>query len=127
MDNLTCLNLNDLNRVIKNRHQDKQDNFTYYQIDIIANNTDPSIIRQYLLDCDCKIELYYIDVKIEVDVYEDPIKPFINKVFLQLTPDSIVKMDAFFMNEYFESVKDLFFPTNGVDKINNLFSRTEQS
>ena len=57
--------LDDLSRVIKNRHQDKQDNFTYYQIDIKAkNDSDPSNARQYLFDYDCKVELYYVDVKI---------------------------------------------------------------
>ena len=125
LSSLMCLD--DLSRVIKNRHQDKRDNFTYYQIEIKAkNDSDPSNARQYLFDYDCKVELHYVDVKIEVDLYKDPIKPFLNKVFLQLIPDSLVKMDTYFMNEYFESINDLFFPTKGIDKINNLFSRTEQ-
>ena len=125
LNNLMCLN--DLNKVIKNRYQDKHDNFTYYDIDIIAkNNSNISSIRDYLLDNDCKIELYYIDVKIEVDDYRNPIKPFLNEVFLQLDPDFHVRMNTFFMNEYFENNDDLFFPSKSSPKINNLFSRTEQ-
>ena len=125
INNLICLD--ELDHVIKNQHQDKEDNFTYFQIDIKAkNNTDSSVVRNFLLDNDCKVELYYLDVKIEVDDYKEPNKTFLNKVFLQLNPDFVVKMDTYFMNEYFESINDLFFPTKGKDKINNLFSRTEQ-
>ena len=127
ISNLICLK--DLNHTIKNRHQDKHDNFTYFQIDLKArNDTDYSIVRNYLLDYDCKFELYYIDVKVEVDDYENPIKPFLNKVFLQLNPDFVVKMDAYYMNEYFESINQLFFQKEKKedDKPSNLFSRTEQ-
>ena len=127
ISNLICLK--DLNHTIKNRHQDKHDNFTYFQIDLKArNDTDYSIVRNYLLDYDCKFELYYIDVKVEVDDYKNPIKPFLNKVFLQLNPDFVVKMDTFFMNEYFESINQLFFQKEKKedDKPSNLFSRTQQ-
>ena len=125
LKNLTCID--NLDEVIKNRYQDRYDNFTYFQIDIKAkNDTNNSFIRKYLQDYDCKVELYYTDVKIEIDDYSEPVKPFLNEVFLQLNPNMISKMNAFFMNEYFESVNDLFFPSKGIDKINNLFSRTEQ-
>ena len=33
-DNLKCLN--DIDKVIKNRNQDSNDNFTYFQIDVYA-------------------------------------------------------------------------------------------
>ena len=125
LKNLTCID--NLDEVIKNRYQDRYDNFTYFQIDIKAkNDINNSFILKYLQDYDCKVELYYTDVKIEVDDYSEPVKPFLNEVFLQLNPNMISKMNAFFMNEYFESVNDLFFPSKGIDKINNLFSRTEQ-
>ena len=125
LNNLMCLN--DLNKVIKNRYQDKYDNFTYYDIDIVAkNDVNISDIRDYLLDNDCKIELFYIDVKIDFDDYKNPIKPFLNEVFLQLDPDFHVRMNTFFMNEYFENNDDLFFPSKSSPKINNLFSRIEQ-
>ena len=82
-DNLKCLN--DINKVIKNRYQDRHDNFTYFQIDVYAKkNHNISTINKYILDNDCKVELYYIDVKIEVDDFDKPIKPFINEVLLQL-------------------------------------------
>jgi len=123
--NLICLD--DLNKVIKNRYQDRHDNFTYFQIDIEAkSDTKISNVRNYILDNDCKIELYYIDIKIEIDNFEEPIKPFLNEIFLQLDPDLHLRMNTFFMNSYFGSNNDLIFPTKTGQKMINLFSRTEQ-
>ena len=125
MNKLKCLD--NLNHVIKNRYQDKVDNFTYYQIDVdIKNNISALDVKNYLLDNDCKIELYYIDARIEVDDYKEPIKPFLNEVFLQLNPNLNLRMNTYFMNEYFESNDELFFPTKKPQIINNLFSRSEQ-
>ena len=125
MNELKCLD--NLDQIIKNRYQDKHDNFTYYQIDVNAKNDVPKLqIRNFLLDNDCKIELYYIDAKIEVEDYSEPIKPFLNEIFLQLDPDLDLRMNNYFMNEYFESDNELFFPGKSSQKINNLFSRMEQ-
>ena len=125
MNELKCLD--NLDQIIKNRYQDKHDNFTYYQIDVNAKNDVPNLqIRNFLIDNDCKIELYYIDAKIEVEDYSEPIKPFLNEIFLQLDPDLDLRMNNYFMNEYFESDNELFFPGKSSQKINNLFSRMEQ-
>ena len=125
LNKLKCLN--DLNKVIKNRYQERYDNFTYYDINFESKtSSDISMLKDYLLDNDCKIEIYYIDVTVDVEDYERPIKPFLNEVFLQLDPDFHVRMNTFFMNEYFENNDDLFFASKGSPKINNLFSRTEQ-
>jgi len=125
LSDLKCLD--DLNKVIKNRYQDKNDNFTYFQIDVnVKDDKNISQVKNYLLNNDCKVELYYIDVKIEVDDYKEPIKPFFNEIFLQLNPDFQFKMNTYFMNEYFESHDDLFFQYEGEEIIKSLFSRTEQ-
>lgn len=125
LNKLKCLN--DLNKVVKNRYQDRYDNFTYYDINFESKtSSDIPMIKDYLLDNDCKIELYYVDVTVDVKDYEKPIKPFLNEVFLQLDPDFHVRMNTFFMNEYFENNNDLFFVSKSSPKINNLFSRTEQ-
>ena len=59
--------IDNLDLVIKNRHQDKHNNFTYFRIDLNATIDNISFIKEYLLDFDCKIQLYYTDVKIEVN------------------------------------------------------------
>ena len=119
--------LNDLSQDIKYRYQDQKDNFTYYQINVeFKEKENYQYVNKYIVDKDCKVELYYVDVKIEVDDYEKPIKPFFNEVFLQLIPDMDSRMNAYFMNSYFESNNDLFFETKSSQELNNLFSRTEQ-
>ena len=125
ISDLKCLD--DLNQPIKNRYQDRHHNFTYYQIDVQSKNDSYyTLLRDFLLDNDCKIELYYIDAKVDVDDYEEPIKPFLTEVFLQLDPDLDLRMNNYFMNEYFESNNELFFPGKSGPKQNNLFSRMEQ-
>ena len=96
-DNLKCLN--DIDKVIKNRNQDSNDNFTYFQIDVYAKknhniSTNNNIFQ--ILIVKCKVELYYIDVKVEVNDFYKPIKPCINEVFLQINPDFNSRMNAFF-------------------------------
>ena len=55
-DNLKCLN--DIDKVIKNRYQDRHNNFTYFQIDFYAKKIhNISTINKYIWDNDCKVEL----------------------------------------------------------------------
>jgi len=122
---LKCFN--DLNKLIKNRYQNRNDNFSYYQIDIqIKENIDPSIVDEFIIDNDCKIELYYIDVNNEFEDFKNPIKKFVYEIFLQLNPDFDSRMNAYFMNSHFESNNYLLFETESDIKNNTLFSRTEQ-
>ena len=94
-DKLKCLN--NVDKVIRNRYQDRHDNFSYFQIDVYAKkNQNISTINKYILDNDCKVELYYVDFQIEVDDFDKPIKPFLNEVFLQLNPEFNSRMNAFF-------------------------------
>jgi hypothetical protein len=124
-DKLKCLN--NVDKVIRNWYQDRHDNFSYFQIDVYAKkNQNISTINKYILDNDCKVELYYVDFQIEVDDFDKPIKPFLNEVFLQLNPEFNSRVSAFFLNSYFESNNDLFFETRADETIRNLFSRTEQ-
>ena len=123
--NLKCFD--NLSNVIENRYQDKNDNFSYYQIDIkIKEGIDPSIAEEFLIDNDCKIELYYIDVNNEFEDFKNPIKKFVYEIFLQLNPDVESRMNIYFMNSYFENNNDLLFETTSDKKQNTLFSRAEQ-
>ena len=117
----------DLDKVVKNRYQDRYYNFTYYQINIkLKNNIDPVLANNFLIKKDCKIELYYRDVKNDPEDFDEPIKPFIYEIFLQLNPDFESRMNVYFMNSYFENNNDLLFETKGNEKQNTIFSRTEQ-
>ena len=111
--------------------------FQYYEISLLSKkdstNTNKSQLKQHFLEIedillkqDCKLELHYKDVSIDFNDYSEPIKSFVNEVFLQLNPESILKMNVYYMNLYFENDHDLFFPTENEEQKNNSLSRTEQ-
>ena len=104
--------------------------FTYYEFSVLAKNDSVDLLRkidEYLTEQDCKLELYYIDVTIDFDDYEEPIKPYINSVFIQLNPELFLKMNVYFKNQYFENDNFLFFVFDEGEKqsIHTLFSKIE--
>jgi len=63
--------------------------FRYYEFSVVSKNDSIelfNIIDKYLTEMDCRLELYYTDVTIDFDNYGEPIKPYINSVFIQLNP-----------------------------------------
>ena len=123
---LKCLN--ELNKNIKGYYGDTT--FQYYEISLLAKeNISFKEIDELLLNEDYKLELYYIDNQVNYSDYENPIKPFINKIFLQLNPEFHVKMNTFFIKQYLYNDNNVWhfaFTSGTEEKVNNLFSRTEQ-
>ena len=103
--------------------------FTYYEFSVLAKNDSVDLLRkidEYLTEQDCKLELYYIDVTIDFDDYEKPIKPYINSVFIQLNPELFLKMNVYFKNQYFENDNFLLFVFDeGEKQTLHSFSRIE--
>ena len=126
--NKTLKCINNINTMIQGRYGDNI--FRYFEISLLSKNNlsneDFKEIDELLLNQDCKLELHYTDIKMNFNKYKDPISPFVNEIFLQLNPESTVKMNTFFMNQYFDNDDDLFFTTKNDKKVKNLFSRTEQ-
>ena len=59
--------------------------------------------------------------------YKEPFDTFINEIFIQLNPDLYVKMNAFFMHQYFYDENSLFHEIREKEKEKNIvFSRYEQ-
>ena len=57
--------------------------FTYYELSVQSkeeSTTNYQRIDKYLTDNDCKFAIYYSDVTIDIDDYEDPIKPLLNGI-----------------------------------------------
>ena len=104
--------------------------FTYYEFTITSkedSETNFQKIDDYLISNDCKLQVYYSDLTIDLDNYEDPIQPYLNSIFIQINPSLYLKMNAFFMNQYF--VNDNYLVFNfGEDPaiVRTLFSRVEQ-
>ena len=104
--------------------------FSYYEFSVKSKEDTVEHYRNidnYLTEMDCKFQLFYTDITIDFNDYEDPIKPYINSLFVQLDPTLFLKMNAFFANQYFENDNYLFFVFDEEEpSIHTLFSRYEE-
>ena len=126
MGKLECLD--NIDHPIQGIYNDEL--FSYYEFSVISkDNTSEHYknIDTYLTTADCKFQLFYTDITIDFNDYEDPIKPYINSLFVQLNPSLFLKMNAFFANQYFENDNYLFFVFNEDEpSAHTLFSRYEE-
>jgi len=104
--------------------------FTYYEFSVYSKGDSVNHyknIDEYLMSNDCKMQLFYIDITIDLDDYKNPIKPYLNSVFLQLDPSLFMKMNVFFMNQYFEDYNYLIYQFNEKKQIvKTLFSYSDK-
>ena len=104
--------------------------FSYYEFSVTAKEdsvTNFNRIDKYLTSNDCRLELYYTDITIDLYDYEEPIKPYINSIFIQLNPTLFLKMNAYFMNQYFQNDNYLVFNFDEADPlVQILYSRYEE-
>ena len=126
ISNFQCLD--EKNETIEGLYTDEK--FNYYEFSVFSKEDSISHFKridEYLLNIDCKVELYYTDISNDFNNYSHPIKPFLNEVFIQLNPENFLKMNAFFMNQYFQNDNNLFLVFKDKEPIpKKLFSRTEQ-
>ena len=105
--------------------------FSYYEFTVMSKNNSVDLfqkIDRYLTEQDCKLQLYYTDITIDFDDYKEPIKPYINSVFIQLNPTLFLKMNVFFKNQYFNNDNFLLFVFDEEVETTThaLFSRLEE-
>ena len=127
--NLQCLN--EKKEKLGGIYTDKK--FTYYEFSLMAkeNTTEHyKKIDDYLIENDCKLQFYYTDLTLNLSNYKEPIKSFINSLFLQINPTLFLKMNVFFMNYHLNN-DTTFIPIKSGNKeedplLNTGFSRAEQ-
>ena len=104
--------------------------FAYYKFTLYSKGDSINHyknIDDYLIANDCKLQLFYIDISIDLNDYSQPIKPYLNSIFLQLDPTLFIKMNVFFMNQYFENDTNLIYKFNYKEPIvKALFSRNTE-
>ena len=102
--------LDNTDHIIKGIYTDEF--FSYYEFSV-SSKEDSEVnfnrIDKYLMENDCKISVYYTDITFDLNDYKDPIKPLINELFIQLNPILFLKMNAYFMNQYFTDDDYLIF------------------
>ena len=108
--NLNCLNKTDLERSPKGIFTDSF--FSYYTISVQSkyknNETHNKIIDDYLARYDCKLQIYYTDIRLNLNNFKEPFTYIINSMFLQLNPSLIQKKNIYYMNYYLENDTRLF-------------------
>ena len=125
LNNYQCFDKND--RILQGIFTDRV--FTYFRFSVLAKNDTVEHFRKiddYLLKNDCKLEFYYTDSNFDLANFSNPVKPYINELFLQLSPVLYLKTNIFFMNQYFNDDKLLIFDEEETrTNVKTLFSRTE--
>ena len=103
--------------------------FSYYEFSLTAKNNNSDIIEKYLKENDCKLEMYYTDITIDLYNYKEPIKPFLNSYFIQLNPTLFIKRNMFYMNQYLyddDSFIAVFDEEQKPKQMKTLFSRYDE-
>ena len=106
--------------------------FSYYEFDVYAKNNSQALldkITHYLTENDCKLQIYYSDNTVDISDYENPIKSYVEAVFIQLNPTLSIRRNIYFMNQYLYD-DDYLIWVFGDDAdpryIRTLFSRYEE-
>ena len=109
--------------------------FSYYTITVKSkyenNATHDKIIDDYLAKYDCRLQIYYTDISLELFNFAQPFSYIINSFFLQLNPTIIQKKNIYYMNYYLKNDTRLFqLFSNDDEKYENyrketVFSRAE--
>ena len=118
--------LDDYNHNIEGIYSDQV--FSYYEFSVVAKNKT-SLIDEYFRSNDCKLQFYYTDITIDLANYKEPIKPFLNSIFIQLNPTLFIKRNIYFMNQYLyddDEMLAIFDEEKKPDQIKTLFSRYEE-
>ena len=104
--------------------------FTYYKFTVTSKNNREDIfnkINNLLLNNECKLQLYYTDISLDLTDYNNPINNYLNSLFLELNPTLIQKKNIFFMNYHLLNSSKFFhfLEKSGSSKIILGFSRIE--
>ena len=125
MDIFQCLD--DNSRIVEGIYTDEV--FSYYTFTVsIKEDSQKNFDRlnNYLLGNDCKLNVYYTDLTIDINNYKNPVKSYLDSVFIQLDPNYVKKMNAFFLNQHLYNDDYLIGVFNAQNSHKNTkFSRTE--
>ena len=108
------------------------DIFSYIQIEVNAKNKSDAFlyrIHNYLLENDCKFQIYYSDNTIDIVDYKNPIKSYVEASFIQLNPLLSIRRNIFFMNQYLyddDFLISVFQDENEISTKRTLFSKIEE-
>ena len=123
--------LDDLSRTIEGIYASPI--FSYYEFNVNAKNNSKKLldkIENYLIENDCKLQIYYVDNTIDIDDYKNPIKSYLETDFIQLNPALSIRKNMYFMNQhlYDDDYWVWFFndQTDLESELTSIYSRYEE-
>ena len=123
--------LDDLSRTIEGIYASPI--FSYYEFNVNAKNNSKKLldkIENYLIENDCKLQIYYVDNTIDIDDYKNPIKSYLETDFIQLNPALSIRKNMYFMNQYlYDDDYWVWFFNDQTDqerKLTSIYSRYEE-
>ena len=102
--------LDNINYLVKGIFADED--FEYFELILSAtceNGFDNRTYLEKLYKYDCKFSLFYIDNALDVGNVAQPMRPFLNQKFIQLTPVDFKKVNLYYTLKSFESDENWFF------------------
>ena len=106
--------------------------FSYFQFEVNAKNGSKTLLKKiddYLYSNDCKFQIYYSDNTMDIDDYNNPIKSYVEAIFIQINPTLSIRRNLYFMNQYLYNDNYLMSVfTEGEEECTKktLFSRYEE-
>ena len=86
--------------------------FSYFEFSVVAKDTTKvwtDEVLRFLFHNDCKLQIAFTDIIIDLDNYENPITQYLNTIFIQLNPSLLIKRNIYFMNQHFTNDDFLMF------------------
>ena len=84
--------------------------FSYFEFTVQSkNDLELTKLDRYLSENDCKLQIIYMDIIIDLNNYKEPIKQYLNELFIQLNPTLFIKRNMYYMNQYFTNDDYLLF------------------
>ena len=83
--------------------------YQYVELTVSMSKTNIDDFESYynlLTINDCTFQLYHIDYGIDINDFDNPIKPFLRQEFLKLSPIEYNKMEIYYLTEEFVSDKN---------------------
>ena len=106
--------------------------FSYFEFDVYAKNSSRELLDKidaYLLENDCKFQIYYSDNTVDISDYKDPIKSYVEAAFIQINPTLSIRRNIYYMNQYLyddDFLMWVYGDENAAKSIRTLFSRYEE-
>lgn len=106
--------------------------FSYFQFEVNAKNKSDALLKKiydYLMENDCKFQVYFADHTIDIDDYKTPIKSYVEAMFIQLNPTMSIRRNMYFMNQYLFNDDNFWTFMSDNEELSikkTLFSRLEE-